>query len=149
MAMTGKQTSRILRQTWLVVLLAFIGSSPGNAEDYSGHLKLGVWPRHNEDILNAHSEINKFRFELSEKIRIRSVELELNPVFIFGGNWPKLTTTYNYDWINAEYNFIFRYFILHNTNVYYHKKLYRDIYNKTGSNCNCTYSDEVGLEYKW
>lgn len=147
MESTAKQIVRISKPILSAVLWVLIWFSNGNTE---GYVKLGVWPRHNEDILNAHSDITKFRVELSQRFRISRVELELNPVFKLGGTWPKYTTQYGYDWINLEANVILRFFATEKMNLYYHSKRYHDIFAKPGASwCNCTYSNEVGMQYNW
>ena len=115
----------------------------------SGYLKAGVWPSHNEDILNPHQDINKYRFEISELLKFKAVSLEVNPVFIFGGAWPKYTENFGFDWVNCQCNFVVRAYANKNINVYYHKRLFIDVYNNTHDYCNCTYSNEVGVQVNW
>lgn len=136
-----------LKQISLAVFLALIWSSPGKAE---GYLKLGMWPRHNEDILDPHGGINKYRVELSQKFRINFFEIEVNPKFMAGGDWPEYTKQWGYQWVFFENNVIFRIFATDRLSLYYHKKRYHNLFTKKEAlKCNCTYANEIGLQYSW
>ncbi len=131
----------------LGLFLVFVWSSTGNAE---GYLKLGMWPRHNEDILDVHGGINKYRLELSQKFRFKLLEVEINPKVMAGGDWPKHTKDWGYNWVYLENNIIFRVFMTDEVSFFYHKKRYHGLWEREGvRECNCTYANEVGLQLDW
>lgn len=135
------------RVLWMALLLFCILPSSVQAD---GYLKLGMWPRHNEDVLDVHGGINKYQVELSQRFRIKWFEVEVNPKFMAGGNWPKYTKDWGYEWVYLENNVIFRIFATDELHLFYHKKRYHDLYTKKGAReCNCTYANEIGLQFNW
>lgn len=116
----------------------------------TGYVKVGVWPRHNEDILSIHGGVNKSKFEISETIKVDRVSIQLNPVVIGGGVWPRQTQSYQVDWVDLEANVVFKFHLDDRIEVYYHKKRYFELYNRAEAYpCNCTYANEVGVIIKW
>lgn len=149
--------------TWLFVGCALIEQRTGEGISHSGYIKAGIWPRHNESILNHYSDISEGLLEIKETVSYNRFNVILNPRFLAGGSWPAADRTetgqvywrHHGQWIYADLFYTLEYRLNYrkakgNWYVGYEKeRAYELWHDQTGKECNCTYSNLFYLKYSW
>lgn len=155
----------------LLIMLIIIGLSgcalieqrTGEGLSHSGYIKAGIWPQHNESILNHYGDVSEGLFEIRETISYNRWNLILNPRFIEGGSWPPsqrptsqvLWMQHHGQWIYADLFYTLEYRLNYwkvkgNWYIGYEKeRAYELWHDQTGRACNCTYSNLWYIKYQW
>lgn len=126
----------------------------------SGYALLGIYPKHNESILNHYGGITDAIAEVYEKIEYGNLALILNPTFLAGGDWPhdaRPTRFGNHpQWVYADlkYGLEIRLGALPvpvTWSIGYLKERSSELWHdQTGATmCNCTYSNLWYLRAAW
>ena len=134
----------------------------GEGFSQSGYIKGGIWPRHNESILNHYGDISEGLLEVKETLSYNRFNLILNPKFIAGGSWPakerptgQVLWNHHGQWIYADlfYGLEYRLNLKKSRGNWYigyeKERAYELWHDQTGHECNCTYSNLWYLRYRW
>lgn len=149
---------------WLLTLAgcALIKQDTGEGWSHGGYIKGGIWPRHNESILNHYGDISEGLLEVKEAVSYNRFNLILNPKFLAGGSWPvkerptgQVFWNHHGQWIYADLYYTLEYRLnLRKTRgnwyVGYEKERAYELWHDQGGHaCNCTYSNMWYLKYSW
>ena len=161
-AMTGALIALSMLLAWLMIGCALVEQRTGEGLSHEGYIKGGIWPRHNESILNHYEDISEGILEIKETISYNRFNLILNPKFIAGGSWPvqkrptgQVFWNHHGQWIYTDLFYTLEYrlnYRKHRGNWYvgYEKeRAYELWHDQTGHECNCTYSNLWYLKYTW
>ena len=147
---------------YLMLGCAVIEQRTGEGWSHEGYVKGGIWPRHNESILNHYGDISEGLLEVKETLSYNRWNLIINPKFIAGGSWPvkerptgQVFWNHHGQWIYADLYYTLEYRLNRikakgNWYVGYEKeRAYELWHDQTGRECNCTYSNLWYLKYSW
>jgi hypothetical protein len=135
----------------------------GEGFSQSGYIKAGIWPKHNESVLNHYGDVSEGLLEIKETLSYNRWNLILNPKFIEGGSWPPsdrqtsqvLWMQHHGQWIYADIFYSLEYRLNYrkvkgNWYIGYEKeRAYELWHDQSGSKCLCTYSNMFYLKYSW
>src|SRR3990167_11305185 len=138
----------------MAIIFALVIFNGCSSFSQSGYARAGLYPRHNEAVDGQTQRITKWRGELSQSLRYGRVEVNLNPVLRLDNSWPE--GSYGYQWNVAvlEGNLEVRLYLAEPVYIYYRKTRHWLLGHKLGNLtdrevCQCTYWNEVGLQFNW
>lgn len=167
----GQFPEVILAVVWVLVFIvlalvlggcALVKQDTDEGWSHSGYVSAGIYPRHNESILNHYGDITEGKAEIKEVISYNRWNLIINPEFLVGGSWPvterptgQVYWNHHGQWIymNLGYGLEYRLWYQKNRGNWYvgylKEQAYELWHDQTGHKCNCTYSNFWYLKYSW